>query len=68
MKYRFRLSSTSFIDLSEEEMKENKKEIYEIEHCDGTKEDGVRITVNRDYDKKQYNIIVPLSMIDEVEE
>lgn len=68
MKYRFRLSATSFIDLTEEEMKEHEQELYKIEHCDGTKEDGIRITVTRDYDKKYYNIIVPKSMIEEIEE
>ena len=68
MKYRFRLSETSFIDLTEEEMKEHEQQLCEIEHCDGTKEDGIRITVTRDYDKKYYNIIVPKSMIEEIEE
>ena len=68
MKYRFRLSETSFIDLTEEEMKEHEQQLYEIEHCDGTKEDGIHITVTRDYDKKHYNIIVPKSMIEEIEE
>ena len=68
MKYRFRLSGTSFIDLTEEEMKEYEQQLYEIEYCDGTKEDGIRITVTRDYDKKHYNIIVPKSMIEEIEE
>ena len=68
MKYRFRLSATSFIDLTEEEMKQHEQQLYEIEHCDGTKEDGMRVTVTRDYDKKHYNIIVPKSMIEEIEE
>ena len=68
MKYRFRLSATSFIDLTEEEMKQHEQQLYEIEHCDGTTEDGIRIMVSRDYDKKHYNIIVPKSMIEEIEE
>ena len=68
MKYRFRLSETSFIDLTEEEMKQHEQQLYEIEHCDGTKEGGMRVTVTRDYDKKHYNIIVPKSMIEEIEE
>lgn len=62
-KYKFRLSESNWVEFTQKEL----DSFQNVDYLD-TKGKGKIIPVTRTFDKQNYNLIVPIEMIEEINE